>query len=86
MNVSETILEESATSSLTKTQKEIVKLLQNKGVILSDEKRILIAQGNKLRNIAVPTFVSLIDNGIILRRNKSPFNYLLSSFGKTVRV
>jgi hypothetical protein len=86
MNVSETILEESVTNSLTKTQKEIVKLLQNKGVILSDKKSISIAQGNKLRNIAVPTFVSLIDNGIILRRNKSPFNYLLSSLGKMVRV
>lgn len=86
MNVSETIFDEAATGSLTKTQKEIVKLLQNKGVILSDEKSISIAQGNKLRNIPVPTFVSLIDNGIIFRRNESPFNYLLSSFGKTVRV
>jgi hypothetical protein len=77
---------QSISRSLSNRQKEVIKLLQNKEVLITDERGILITCGDDIKKITLHPFYNLVNKGLVFRQTESPFNYVLSTTGKRIKV
>ena len=71
---------------LSTKQKEIIKLLQNKEVLITNEKGIIITCGNETKKVTLHAFYNLVNKGLIFHQTKWPFNYILSRTGETIKI
>lgn len=78
--------ENSISKKLTGRQKEVLKLLQRKEVIIVNKKKVFVTKGNDTKKITPHSFYNLVNRGLIFHENKSPNNYVLSTTGKIIRV
>lgn len=72
--------------SLNSRQKEVIKLLQNKEVLITDERGILVTCGDDTKKITLHPFYNLVNEGLVFRQTKWPHNYILSTTGKRIKV
>lgn len=78
----------SISNGLTNRQKEVVKLLQNKEVLLTDNKnKVFVTCGNgNTKKVTPHLFYNLVNKGIVHHQNEWPYNYVLSETGKIIKV
>ncbi len=77
----------SISKSLTNRQKEVIKLLQNKEVLITDDKKkVFVTCGNDARKVTLHSFYNLVNSGLVLHQTEWPFNYVLSNTGEIINV
>ena len=73
--------------NLTNRQKEILKLLQNQGVLIIDSNRnVFVTCGNEAKKVTPYIFYNLVNNNLVYHQTEWPFNYVLSPVGKTIKI
>lgn len=71
---------------LTNKEREVIKLLQNKEVIITNKKKVLVTCGNDTKKVSMPVFYNLVNKGLVYHQTEWPFSYVLSSAGKIIKT
>ena len=71
---------------LTDRQKEVIKLLQKKEVLITNETGIAVTCGNNVKRVTTHPFYNLVNQGLVHRQTEWPHNYVLSTIGERIKV
>lgn len=72
---------------LTNRQKEVLKLLQNKEVLIIDNRRnVFVTSGNETKKVTPHLFYNLVNKNLVYHQTEWPFNYVLSPVGKIIEI
>ncbi len=71
---------------LTNRQKEIIRLLQNKEILMVDERGILVTCGKETKKITPHPFYNIVNRGLVFRQTEWPYSYILSVTGAAIKV
>ena len=73
-------------NGLTINQKEVIRLLQNKEVLITNNLDVLITCGTDTKEVTQHSLYFLVKKGLIFLQTEWPFSYVLSASGEIIEV
>jgi len=73
--------------SLTNRQKEVLKLLQKKEVLIIDSRsKVFVTCGREAKKVTPHLFYNLVNKNLVYHQTEWPYNYVLSPIGKIIKI